>query len=84
MKSYLKFLSRNKFFTAVEAVGLVVSLAFVRLTARMLEPYAYRVSGYGWAFAAAAGITALIAFISIFWQARRAAKTDPASSLKKE
>ena len=29
MKSYLKFLSRNKFYTAIEAVGLIVSLAFV-------------------------------------------------------
>ena len=32
MKSYLKFLSRNKLYTAIEAVGLVVSLAFVLLT----------------------------------------------------
>ena len=31
MKSYLKFLSRNKLYTTVEAVGLVVSLAFVIL-----------------------------------------------------
>jgi len=29
MKSYLKFLSRNKLYTAIETVGLVVSLAFV-------------------------------------------------------
>ena len=29
MKSYLKFLSRNKMYTAIEAVGLAVSLAFV-------------------------------------------------------
>ena len=29
MKSYLKFLSRNKLYTAIEAVGLAVSLAFV-------------------------------------------------------
>ena len=29
MKSYLKFLSRNKLYTAIEAAGLVVSLAFV-------------------------------------------------------
>ena len=29
MKTYLKFLSRNKLYTAIEAVGLVVSLAFV-------------------------------------------------------
>ena len=29
MKSYLKFLSRNKLYTAIQAVGLIVSLAFV-------------------------------------------------------
>ena len=31
MKSYLKFLSRNKLYTAIQAVGLIVSLAFVIL-----------------------------------------------------
>ena len=31
MNSYLKFLSRNKLYTAIEAVGLIVSLAFVIL-----------------------------------------------------
>ena len=31
MRSYLKFLSRNKLYTAIEAVGLAVSLAFVIL-----------------------------------------------------
>ena len=31
MKSYLKFLSRNKLYTLIEAVGLAVSLAFVIL-----------------------------------------------------
>jgi len=31
MKSYIKFLSRNKLYTAIEAVGLIVSLAFVIL-----------------------------------------------------
>ena len=31
MKSYLKFLSRHKLFTAIQAVGLAVSLAFVIL-----------------------------------------------------
>ena len=31
MKSYLKFLSRNKLYTAIEAVGLAVSLAYVIL-----------------------------------------------------
>lgn len=32
MKSYLKFLSRNALYTAVEAAGLVVSMAFVIIT----------------------------------------------------
>ena len=31
MNSYLKFLSRNKLYTTIEAVGLAVSLAFVIL-----------------------------------------------------
>ena len=31
MKSYLKFLSRNKLYTAIEAVGLVISITFVIL-----------------------------------------------------
>jgi len=31
MKSYLKFLSRNRLYTAVEFIGLAVSLAFVIL-----------------------------------------------------
>ena len=29
MSSYLKFLSRNKLYTIIEAIGLAVSLAFV-------------------------------------------------------
>lgn len=31
MKSYLKFLSRNKLYTTIEAVGLIISIAFVIL-----------------------------------------------------
>ena len=31
MKSYLKFLSRNRLYTLIEAAGLAVSLAFVIL-----------------------------------------------------
>lgn len=37
MRSYLKFLSRNKLYTAIEAVGLAVSLAFDDLLKRMEE-----------------------------------------------
>ena len=29
MSSYIKFLSRNKLYTVIEAIGLTISLAFV-------------------------------------------------------
>ncbi len=38
MKSYIKFLSRNKLYTSIEAVGLAVSLAFVII----IGNYAYQ------------------------------------------
>lgn len=37
MKSYLKFLSRNKLYTAIEAAGLIVSLAFVIIIATSIR-----------------------------------------------
>ena len=44
MKSYLKFLSRNKLYTAIEAVGLAVSLAFVIL----IGSYAWQQWAVSW------------------------------------
>ena len=93
MKSYLKFLSRNKLYTAVEAVGLVVSLAFVIiigtpiavcLSGKYLERFAYRIEHYGWIFVVAVVVTLLLAFLSVLWQTLRVAKTNPAEALKKE
>ena len=37
MKSYLKLLTRNKLFTAIEAVGLIVSTAFIVLLAVLAQ-----------------------------------------------
>ena len=37
MKSYLKLLTRNKLFTAIEAVGLIVSMAFIVLLASYIH-----------------------------------------------
>ncbi|MBP5218961.1 MAG: hypothetical protein J6Z47_08450, partial [Bacteroidales bacterium] len=39
MKSYLKFLSCNKLYTAIEAVGLIVSLAFVIIIATSVRDH---------------------------------------------
>ena len=72
MKSYLKFLSRNKLYTAIEFVGLAVSLAFVIL-----------IGSFVWQQYAVA-LATLIAFASVLWQTLKAAKTNPAIELKKE
>ena len=65
------------------AALLAVPLA-VRLAARLLEAYPYRISGYGWVFAAAVAVATIIAFASVLWQTLKAARLNPAEELKKE
>lgn len=72
-------------YLALLAVAAVIAVPIaVRLAVRLLEPYPYRISGYGWVFAAAVAIATLIAFASVLWQTLKAAKTNPAVELKKE
>lgn len=49
-----------------------------------LERFAYRIRGYGWVFAAAVLIAVAIAFGTVLWQTLKAARTNPATELKKE
>ena len=49
-----------------------------------LERFAWRIDNYGWIFALAAFISVAIAFASVLWKTRKAAKTNPAVELKKE
>ena len=49
-----------------------------------LERFAYRIEGYGWIFAVAVIISLVIAFGTVLWQTLKAAKTNPATELKKE
>ena len=72
-------------YLALLAVAAVIAVPIaVRLAVRLLEPYPYRISGYGWVFAAAVALATLIAFASVLWQTLKAAKTNPAVELKKE
>ena len=72
-------------YLALLAVAAVIAVPIaVRLAVRLLEPYPYRISGYGWVFAAAVALAMLIAFASVLWQTLKAAKTNPADALKKE
>jgi len=49
-----------------------------------LQRFAYRVEGYGWVFALAVAISLAIAFGTVLWQTLKAARTNPATELKKE
>ena len=56
----------------------------VWLAGKYLEDFNYRISGYGWIFAVAVLITLAISFLAVLWQNLKAAKTNPATELKKE
>jgi hypothetical protein len=62
-------------------VGIPVA---VWMAGRYLSRYAYRIDGYWWIFVLAAVIAVAIAFGSVLWQTLKAAKTNPATELKKE
>ena len=49
-----------------------------------LERFAYRIEGYGWVFVFAVVISLAIAFGTVLWQTLKAARTNPATELKKE
>ena len=49
-----------------------------------LKDFIYRLEGYWWVFVVAVLLTGLIAFVSVIWQVLKAAKTNPATELKKE
>lgn len=51
---------------------------------KLLESYPERISGYWWIFVVAAGLTLIVSFASVLWQTLSAARTNPATELKKE
>ena len=65
------------------AAAVAIPIA-IRLASRLLEQYSYRISGYGWVFVLTIVIATLVAFLSILWQALKAARTNPSEALKKE
>ena len=63
------------------AIGIPVAIVLVN---RFLERYAERITGYWWIFVSAAIFAMAVSIISVLWQTRKAAKTNPAIELKKE
>ena len=66
-------------------VACLIGIPLAVWAARLyLERFAYRIEGYGWVFVVAVIISLAIAFGTVLWQTLKAAKTNPATELKKE
>jgi ABC-type antimicrobial peptide transport system permease subunit len=63
------------------AVGIPVSIL---LTGRLLERWPDRISGYWWIYLVAALFVLIVSVLAVIWQTLKAAKTNPATELKKE
>ncbi len=67
------------------ALAIVIAVPVgVLLVQRFLETYPERISGYWWIFVLSALLVLAISFASVLWQTLLAARTDPATELKKE
>ena len=62
-------------------IGIPVS---VWMAGKYLSRYTYRIENYWWIFVLAVVLTFAMAFGSVLWQTFKAAKTNPATELKKE
>jgi putative ABC transport system permease protein len=65
------------------AVVIAVPVGVV-LARRFLQDYSERISGYWWIFVVAVLLVLVISFVSVLWQTLKAARTNPATELKKE
>ena len=66
-------------------IACVIGIPLAVWAARLyLERFAYRVEGYGWVFVVAVILSLAIAFGTVLWQTLKAARTNPATELKKE
>ncbi len=72
-------------YMALVGVACLIGIPLAVWAARLyLERFAYRIEGYGWVFVVAVVISLAIAFGTVLWQTLKAAKTNPATELKKE
>ncbi len=62
-------------------IGIPVA---VYAAGRYLEQFAYRIENYWWIFLLAVLLSFAISLLSVLWQTLKAARTNPATELKKE
>ncbi len=73
-----------EYLVLLSLAAIIATPISIWLASRLLEQYSYRISGYGWVFVVTVVIATIVAFLSILWQALKAARTNPAIELKKE
>ena len=74
-----------KSYMILTGIACVIGIPLAIWAARLyLQRFAYRVGGYGWVFVLAVIISLAIAFGTVLWQTLKAARTNPATELKKE
>ena len=65
------------------AIVIAVPVGVV-LARRFLQDYPERISNYWWIFVTAVLLVLMVSFAAVLWQTLKAAKTNPATELKKE
>ena len=66
-------------------IACIIGISLAVWTAQeYLKDFIYRIEGYWWIFALAVVLTFAMAFGSVLWQTLKAARTNPATELKKE
>lgn len=87
MKSFFVFLQRNKLYSAINLIGLSLSMAFVLLLAvyvqRQLSTDSFQENADR-IFAVASLVVLFVAMLAVLWQSLKTANTNPVEALKKE
>jgi len=74
-----------RMFMEYVGIAFIIAVPFVYYIMNWwLSTYTYRISLSPWIFIAAGLFCALVSFVTVFWQCRLAAHTNPAESIRKE
>ena len=74
-----------KSYMVLTGIACLIGIPLAIWASRLyLQRFAYRVDNYGWVFVVAVIISLVIAFGTVLWQTIKAARTNPATELKKE
>ncbi|MCB0376692.1 MAG: FtsX-like permease family protein, partial [Sinomicrobium sp.] len=81
--SIVHLLSRD--FTKIVLVGIGLAIPLSYLIAReWLSSFAYKIDLQWWLFAGVAGLTLLVAWLTMSWKTLQAARANPITALKSE